>query len=27
MTQSGQTGQPLAISVMHGQVVIQILQG
>ncbi|WP_231583244.1 type I toxin-antitoxin system SymE family toxin [Yersinia aldovae] len=27
MTQSGRAGQPLAISVMHGQVVIQILQG
>nr|WP_231583242.1 type I toxin-antitoxin system SymE family toxin [Yersinia aldovae] len=26
MTQSGRAGQPLAISVMHGQVVIQVQQ-
>ncbi|WP_261006283.1 type I toxin-antitoxin system SymE family toxin [Yersinia aldovae] len=27
MTQSGRAGKPLAISVMHGQVVIQVQQG
>nr|WP_145521873.1 SymE family type I addiction module toxin [Yersinia aldovae] len=26
LTQSGRAGQPLAISVMHGQVVIQVQQ-